>query len=332
MLGGEIRSMPICSPTNTPPSVSIITPAFNEAGCFAEALASVRAQTVTDWEWIVADNASTDATVALVEAAMRDDARIRLIRVEGPSGSAARARNAALAAARGCYLAFLDADDLWLPRKLEKQLALLEADPTFDGVCTWYDLFGDPERLRSDVRVMRPGGLISRRELLQGGAVLTSTFMIRRCVYDEIGGMDEDPRLKSGQDAEYFARILARYRLYRLPEVLVRYRLLPASASLSYGQWDLQNRRGWTLLEILTEKGVLTPEEVRARRGFLHYEQARNSFFWAGGPFRGALWKSLATGRPPARAVIMLALSFLPGFLLRPLLILLQKGLSAVRS
>lgn len=324
------------SPTTTAPGasplVSIITPAFNVERFLPDTIASVIAQSLADWEWIIADNASTDGTAALVEDAMRSDPRIRLVRVPGSSGRAAGARNAALAEARGRYLAFLDADDLWTPDKLEKQVEWLEDHSEFDAVCTWYELFGDAERLRSEIRVMRPGGPIGRSELRQVGAVLTSTFLMRRELYDEIGGMDEDARLKAGEDVEYFCRIIAGYRIYRIPETLTRYRLVGGGSSLGQSQWTPENRTGWSVLEVLREKNVLTPDEVRARRGFLYYEQARNSFFWADGPFRGALWRSIATGRPPARAVLMFALCFLPGPILRPVLISLQRFLGSART
>ena len=107
------------------PEVSIITPAYNAARYIGEAMASVQAQTLPDWEMVVADDASSDETAAIVAAAGQQDPRIRLIRREHNGGSGP-ARNAALAVARGRFVAFLDSDDLWLPAKLERQVAFMK--------------------------------------------------------------------------------------------------------------------------------------------------------------------------------------------------------------
>jgi len=101
------------------PLVSIITPVYNAARWLPETFATVRAQTFTDWEQILVDDGSTDNSLALVEAAAKEDPRFRSLRTphnEGPSA----ARNVALSAARGRFVAFLDADDLWHPEKLAR--------------------------------------------------------------------------------------------------------------------------------------------------------------------------------------------------------------------
>jgi teichuronic acid biosynthesis glycosyltransferase TuaG len=103
------------------PTVSIITPVYNAARWLAQTLASVHAQTFADWEHILVDDGSTDASVALIQAAAAVDPRIRLLRTPCNGGPSA-ARNMALDAARGRFVAFLDADDLWLPEKLDRAL------------------------------------------------------------------------------------------------------------------------------------------------------------------------------------------------------------------
>jgi len=99
------------------PLVSIITPVYNAARWLPETLDTVRAQTFTDWEQLLVDDGSTDGSAEVVEAAARADGRFRLLRTEYNAGPSA-ARNVALDAARGRFIAFLDADDLWLPEKL----------------------------------------------------------------------------------------------------------------------------------------------------------------------------------------------------------------------
>jgi glycosyltransferase involved in cell wall biosynthesis len=103
------------------PLVSIVTPVYNAARFLPETMASVRAQTLTDWEQILVDDGSTDDSVAVVNAMAAEDSRFRLlhtVRNGGPS----KARNMALDAARGRFVAFLDADDLWLPEKLARSV------------------------------------------------------------------------------------------------------------------------------------------------------------------------------------------------------------------
>ena len=99
------------------PLVSIITPVYNAAPWLPETLASVQAQIFTDWEHILIDDGSKDESIPLIKAATEKDPRIRLLGTPSNSGPAA-ARNMGLAAARGRFIAFLDADDLWRPEKL----------------------------------------------------------------------------------------------------------------------------------------------------------------------------------------------------------------------
>src|SRR5689334_7548849 len=103
------------------PMVSAVVPAYNAEATLRETLESVRSQTHERLEIIVVDDGSTDGTVAIVEAQQQIDPRIRLIRQK--NAGVATARNAGAAAAKGAYLAPVDADDLWHPTKIERQLA-----------------------------------------------------------------------------------------------------------------------------------------------------------------------------------------------------------------
>ena len=105
--------------------ISIIMPCYNAASFIAQAMDSVLAQTFENWEMLVVDDCSTDASAAIIQEYARQDSRIRYYRTDSPSGSPSIPRNIGLEHARGEYIAFLDSDDLWLPEKLEEQLSFL---------------------------------------------------------------------------------------------------------------------------------------------------------------------------------------------------------------
>ena len=114
------------------PLVSVIMPAYNAEPFIEEAIASVIAQTVADWELIVIDDCSTDDTVQIVSAFVRQDPRIQLLTNASNMG-VAKTRNRGLDLCRGQYVAFIDSDDVWHSHKLEKQLDLLKK--TGAGIC-----------------------------------------------------------------------------------------------------------------------------------------------------------------------------------------------------
>jgi teichuronic acid biosynthesis glycosyltransferase TuaG len=105
--------------------VSIVTPAYNAAAYLPQTIDSVVRQTYGRWEMLVVDDCSTDRTRSIVEDHSARDARVRLI-AQARNGGPARARQAAIEAASGRYIAFLDSDDCWLPAKLERQLDFMQ--------------------------------------------------------------------------------------------------------------------------------------------------------------------------------------------------------------
>ncbi len=303
-----------------PGLVSIITPALNEALNLKETILSVKAQTYKNWEWLIADDGSTDCTATIVEKAAMKDNRIHLISPDGKTGLAARARNRAMGHGRGEFFAFLDADDLWTPQKTERQLRYLRKHPEADAVCCWHDFFGDKNRVDLESRMLNYGTYISnvcdRSDFLKEISFQTSTVMMRRICYEKIGEMDEDPRLRSGQDTEYFARLVAACRVHRITQILAHYRLGPSEGSLKLLNLTPRNSAAWNLFEVMQEKGFYTAEEARRKRSSLYYDQAVNNLFHFEAPFRPFLIRSIASGHPPLRAIIAFSLCFLS----RPLL------------
>jgi teichuronic acid biosynthesis glycosyltransferase TuaG len=156
--------------------VSVLIPAWRAERVLARAVASLRAQTVADWEAIVVDDASPDGTGALARRLAAQDGRVRALS-HATNRGAARARNTALAAARGRYAAFLDADDEWLPDKLARQLALMER--TGAALCYAGFLRARPG---APPRAVRVPPRLTRDELLHGNAIGCLTAVYDRAV------------------------------------------------------------------------------------------------------------------------------------------------------
>jgi teichuronic acid biosynthesis glycosyltransferase TuaG len=201
------------------PLVSVITAAYNAEGFIAETIASVRAQSLGDWEMIIADDASSDRTAEIVGAIAAGDPRVRLVRLE-QNGGVARARNAALEQARGRYIAFLDSDDLWLPEKLARQVAFMEEHDAAVSYTAFRRINEDGSSLG---RLVRVPARLSYRQLLKNTAIATLTGMVDTAKTGPIR-MTEARRddyilwlsiLKRGFVAHGLREDLARYRVVR---------------------------------------------------------------------------------------------------------------------
>jgi glycosyltransferase involved in cell wall biosynthesis len=198
-------------------SVSVVIPTYNYGRYLRDAVDSVLAQTYAPLEVLVIDDGSTDDT-ADVAASYGD--RIRFIRQQNAGVGAAR--NNGIALARGEYLAFLDSDDIWLPQKLEKQIARFEADPELGLVHCGAERFDES----GVISVWLDGleGWIAPRLLDLDAAVITagSGIVVPKRVAEDVGGFDV--RLPPSEDWDFSYRIAVRYRVGFVREVLVRYR------------------------------------------------------------------------------------------------------------
>lgn len=203
----------------THPLVSAVIPAFNRLAFLREAVESVLAQTVKDIEVIVVDDGSTDDTAAAVT---RDYPPVRLIR-QANSGPAA-ARNTGWLASRGDWLAFLDSDDLWLPRKLERQLAILKGYPRYQACYT------DEIWIRRGVRVNQKkihrkySGWIFPRALPLCIISPSSIIMSRALALELTGPEGRGPFREDFpvcEDYELWLRLTARHPVYFLEENLI---------------------------------------------------------------------------------------------------------------
>ena len=186
------------------PLFSIIIPCFNAEATIAQTLASLTMQNFPDWEAICIDDGSTDATVALIEAAARQDARFRLARNTGKGPSAARNAGVNDHANAG-LIAFCDADDLWQPHKLT-ELALIFSDASIDGV---YGQVGFFRNVPSDAQAMStvPSQDLSIKTLLGENPVCTmSNLTVRKSAFVRCGGFDT--RIVHNEDLEFLIRLV----------------------------------------------------------------------------------------------------------------------------
>jgi glycosyltransferase involved in cell wall biosynthesis len=207
------------------PKVSVIVAAYNYARFLADALDSVVRQTFADYEVLVIDDGSSDDTAAVVQPFL-DDARVHYYRTPhlGQSG----AKNTGMRLARAPLLAFLDADDLWLPDKLARQVALLRADPALAVVHTRRLLIDESGRVLEYEQPQLPRGLVLPR-LFRDNFVCFSSVLARRPVLEEAGGFDNE--LSLAIDYDLWLRVARRHRFDHVDEPLVCYRTGHASLS-----------------------------------------------------------------------------------------------------
>ncbi|HTW89819.1 MAG TPA: glycosyltransferase [Candidatus Binataceae bacterium] len=204
--------------------ISIITAAYNSEHTLERALESGLAQSWRDFELIAVNDGSTDGTAAILA---RYGDRIRVVNRE--RGGCSVAWNTGIRAARGEFIAFLDADDEWLPDKLARTLPILEGDPT----CTL---------VFSNGLMFEPGGAVRGPFVLAGRdhaptldemlahwwPIVPSLAVIRRAAYEEVGGFFEAPGVfKACEDVYMWLRLRELGHFSYVPEILVRYRILP---------------------------------------------------------------------------------------------------------
>lgn len=180
--------------------VSVIVPAYNASKTIGETLKSIRNQTHADLEILVVDDGSSDNTFSLVQQHQAQDARIRLF--SQTNGGVAKARNRALEEATGSFVAPIDADDLWRPDKIERQLALIrQRGPDTHLVYTWYASIDSRSRVRQIIGASHEGWILPK--LCAGNFVghASSPLMPTREVL-LAGGYDPSLRARAAQGCE----------------------------------------------------------------------------------------------------------------------------------
>ena len=213
------------------PKVSVVLPAYNAALFIQQTIASITAQSYVDFEIIVVDDGSIDATS---EIAAAQDPRVRVVRQHNQG--IAVARNVGIADARGEWIAFMDHDDLWHPQKLQAQCAVLADDPAcgivFGEFLRWDPLtrpnFPDDEIDSTRVVAELSGFILP--QLVRTNWVLLSTAMIRRSVFETVGLFD--PAMPPADDWDLVIRAAEHYRFVKLAQAVALYRVHRGQTSL----------------------------------------------------------------------------------------------------
>jgi glycosyltransferase involved in cell wall biosynthesis len=314
------------------PVVSVVVPAHNVAAYLDETLRSLEAQHFTDWESVIVDDGSTDDTASIAETACARDARHRLIR-QPASGLAARARNAGLALARGRYVAFLDADDVFTPDRLARTVTVLDAHPEVAMV------FADFGRFVDDVAADATPGVYATsapwREIvaamspLPGGAFLlpsgcridfvldtrapapnTLLVTLRRDAAPA-GALRFREDVLFAEDIDLYLRAAAWGRVAYVDAVLAYYRVRPGSVTQS----AVAARRAGDEFRVRSDHLAavareLAPDELRRRRGDFAREWWGVGYNCAVAGLRGPALRAFLhslSAKPTARALAQIA-------------------------
>ena len=209
------------------PLISIIIPAYNAAATLAATCASVANQTFSDWECLLVDDGSTDATASLAAKITEENAKFRYIYQDNQGVSSAR--NAGIAAARGEFIAFLDADDLWLPDSLALFAAAFTGNPQLDFV------WGRMVRFTEDGRIKPLAWKNYLETDILWHDLMVHYFLQLGCVCLRRSALPSPPYfdcgLTHGEDRDFLLRVVKSVRSKALDHEVLLYRLHGASAS-----------------------------------------------------------------------------------------------------
>lgn len=199
--------------------VSVIMGAYNCATTIGKSIESIQAQSFRDWEFIICDDCSTDTTCNVVQNYIDNDARIKLIHNDQNS-RLAYSLNHCLSVASGEFIARMDADDISFPDRLEKQVSFLDTHPEYAVVGGGVVLFDETGVRNQLLNTEIPTVQCLKSEI----PFFHPTILMRKIVYDELGGYLVLKRTRRGQDMDLWFRFFAKgYRGYNLQEPVIKY-------------------------------------------------------------------------------------------------------------
>ncbi|MCL2701827.1 MAG: glycosyltransferase [Phycisphaerae bacterium] len=292
------------------PNVTVIIPAYNGAAFIKDALASVARQTYQDFEVILVDDGSTDATFEIVSEVAKDWDKLWVIRAE--HGGLACARNRALSQANGQWIALLDADDLWLPNKLAKSIAFLESNPPLSVVYHPMNLIrrdGKPFRGRY---VRCKTGQVTE-PLFHRGFIYDPSVVFHRRVVDTVGPFDQSLPVCVGY--EFWLRVSTRFDIGLINEPLALRRCHEDSLTVA-SRTCAARVKSQMLERFYFDRGgrdlIKNPRKALRHLARVHYQAGR--LFQADRDFRTAkdyFQKALRTNPIELRTLPFLAWSWL---------------------
>jgi glycosyltransferase involved in cell wall biosynthesis len=197
--------------------ISIITPSYNSEKFVVQTLQSIIAQTYTHWELLIIDDCSTDSSTEVIQTFADKDCRIKFFKLS-ENGGAAFARNKGIKEAKGNFIAFLDSDDLWLPEKLEKQLAFMIQN-NYNFTYTSYRIYNEVSKESRKTVLCTPR--VNYQQLLYSNKIGCLTAMYNQ----DILGKIFMPTIRKRQDYALWLKILKKEKeAYGLQEILAVYR------------------------------------------------------------------------------------------------------------
>jgi len=289
------------------PNVSVVMPCFNAETTIARALASIRAQSYPSIEIIAVDDCSTDRTAEILSA--EEATGVRLLRLPRNRGAAA-ARNAGIKAASGEYIAFLDADDEWLPNKISRQIAVISGRPQMSFVACGAGFVDVKQSATKPLyqNLAPTEGPEAWRALLAYNYVATPTVVARRSALERAKGFD--PSLVIGEDQDLWIRLALQGEIGYIPETLVIVHEQRTSLSRRNALRLLDDSMPMILRHVREQRSRLSAWEVRSILGNRYTKIGRNAYLDF--PFRGLMLvlKAILLGhRPLENAAYLLSAS-----------------------
>lgn len=248
-LGQNSANRVVGSGSNAP-AVSVVIPAYNAQDFLAEAIESALGQSVSPLEVLCVDDGSHDATVEIAKGY-----GVQVIKQQ--NGGPAKARNAGLAAANGEWIAFLDADDVWLPEKLERQLGLVNESVglVYTDRVNFGDTAGVGER-QSDSVTLHSGRVLEPL-LIRGNFITLSSVLVRRDLIAKVGGFDTNRELMRCEDWDLWLRLAPLTQFAACGDALVRYRRHSAGITKNTRAVELAHRR--VIERAISQEGASLP-------------------------------------------------------------------------
>ena len=286
------------------PRVSVVIPAYNASQTLKATVKSVFDQTFQDFEIIIVDDGSTkDNTLELARSIAREDARVQVI--SQANGGVSSARNAGIEVAVGEYVALLDADDLWVAHKLERQLEIFESDETVTAMQSGAYFVNNNLEIVSVRRCFESKDVLLETLLFQNLPNAMSTTIIKRGVFEKIGYFDVD--LPILEDWEFMIRLARFCNLKTLAEPLSLYRVHPNNRSKDLA---IHIKPGYLILKRLFSDPTL-PESIKEKRSLIYaafYRMLCGGAFNVGRYAEAVKWSVKSLVVYPPSIIYMLAL------------------------